>query len=134
MSKVCMLTAKQTKLDEFSMVLFNNVLSIPLILVLMLYFGEIPMLLHEPALSSPQFLFAATCSGLLGFAISFTSLWFLHETSPTTYSLVGSLNKIPTAMAGLVLFKAPTNINNLASIFAGLMAGVAFTYAKLNDR
>lgn len=26
-----------------------------------------------------------TISGLLGLAISFTSMWFLHQTSPTTY-------------------------------------------------
>jgi hypothetical protein len=40
---------------------------------------------------------------------SFTSLWFLSTTTPTTYSLVGSLNKVPTAVLGLVAFHTPWN-------------------------
>lgn len=31
---------------------------------------------------------------------SFTSLWFLSTTTPTIYSLVGSLNKVPLALIG----------------------------------
>ena len=50
---------------------------------------------------------------MLGFAISFASLWFLSKSTPTTYSLVGSLNKIPISIIGLVIFKTPTSVNNL---------------------
>ncbi|KAA8543755.1 hypothetical protein F0562_022068 [Nyssa sinensis] len=32
-------------------------------------------------------------------------MWFLNQTGPTTYSLLGSLNKIPISIAGIVLFK-----------------------------
>ena len=34
---------------------------------------------------------------------SFTSLWFLSSTTPSIYSLVGSLNKIPLAVIGLLV-------------------------------
>lgn len=135
----------------------------------------------------------ATASGLLGLAISFTSMWFLNQTSPTTYrcnmplqicrlvhanclkrlfiawdrvlntddellqtkeislefamsfeamewsfssmhsipmypflllthcirSLVGSLNKIPISIAGLMLFNVPLNLPNFFSILFG---------------
>ena len=33
----------------------------------------------------PMFWVVATASGILGLAISFTSMWFLHQTGPTTY-------------------------------------------------
>ncbi|KAK8596241.1 hypothetical protein V6N12_064740 [Hibiscus sabdariffa] len=67
----------------------------------------------------PMFWVVATASGLLGLAISFTSMWFLHQTGPTTYSLVGSLNKIPISIAGLALFKVPLSVPNLFSILFG---------------
>lgn len=44
------LTTNKTKLDEFSMVFLNNLLSLPLILGLMLFYGELPSVVHDPAL------------------------------------------------------------------------------------
>ena len=66
----------------------------------------------------------------MGFMISFASLWFLAETTAGTYSLVGSLNKIPVAIISLVAFNTPTNPKNVGSILIGLLAGVAFVRAK----
>ena len=105
----------------------------------------------------PMFWVVATASGLLGLAISFSSVWFLHQTGPTTYrwdnstnlivstenvymkgrnmhssdnskvlitfvlffSLVGSLNKIPISVAGILLFNAPVSVENFCSIVFG---------------
>lgn len=55
--------------------------------------------------------------------ISFTSLWFIGTTTPTIYSLVGSLNKVPLAFIGLFAFSTPWNSQNLLSIMVGLAAG-----------
>ncbi len=82
------------QLDEFSMVFYNNLLSLPLILVLIIWNGEATTLWSEPALRNPQFLFVACLSALLAFGISFASLWFLSTTTATVYSLTGSLNKV----------------------------------------
>ena len=75
MDRVVALTANQTKLDEFSMVFYNNLLSLPLLGGLMWAFGELERLPLEPALRNPAFLFAACASAALGFGISFTTLW-----------------------------------------------------------
>ncbi|KAA3464489.1 GDP-mannose transporter GONST1 isoform X1 [Gossypium australe] len=72
-------------------------------------------------------------------------MWFLHQTGATTYSglnvsifvicsLVGSLNKIPLSVAGIVLFHVPTSLENSASIFFGLLAGVFFARAKMREK
>lgn len=131
-------TAKQyTKsgnLNEFSMVLLNNTLSLPLGILLIFIFNEVDYLLKTPLLRLPSFWLVMTLSGFLGLAISFTSLWFLHQTGATTYSLVGSLNKIPLSVAGILLFKVPTSLENSASIFFGLLAGVFFARAKMRER
>ncbi|XP_042472618.1 GDP-mannose transporter GONST1-like [Zingiber officinale] len=122
---------KSGNLNEFSMVLLNNTLSLPLGIVLMFAFQEVQYLYETPLLRMPMFWLVITLSGILGLAISFTSLWFLHQTSATTYSLVGSLNKIPLSIAGLFLFKVRTSMQNLLSILFGLLAGVCFAKAKL---
>ncbi|KAF3440596.1 hypothetical protein FNV43_RR18880 [Rhamnella rubrinervis] len=131
-------TAKQyTKsgnLNEFSMVMLNNTLSLPLGIILIFVFREVDYLLKTPLLKSPEFWSVMTLSGFLGLAISFTSMWFLHQTGATTYSLVGSLNKIPLSVAGIVLFHVPTSLENSASIFFGLVAGVFFARAKMRER
>lgn len=134
MDKVCSLTANKTKLDEFSMVFLNNLLSLPLILLLMYYYGELPSVIHDPALQDPYFVAAACASALLAFFMSFASLWFLSTTTATTYSLVGSLNKIPVALIGLVAFDVPWNVQNLASVLVGLVGGIVFVKAKATGK
>ncbi|KAK3211730.1 hypothetical protein Dsin_016436 [Dipteronia sinensis] len=131
-------TAKQVtksgNLNEFSMVLLNNTLSLPLGVLLIFVFNEVDYLSKTPLLRLPSFWLVMTLSGFLGLAISFSSMWFLHQTGATTYSLVGSLNKIPLSVAGILLFKVPTSLENAASIFFGLLAGVIFARAKMRER
>ncbi|XP_042017181.1 GDP-mannose transporter GONST1-like [Salvia splendens] len=128
-------TAKQVtksgELNEFSMVMLNNSLSLPLGVMLVCGFKEVDYLVETSLLRSGWFWVVMTFSGLLGLAISFTSMWFLHQTGATTYSLVGSLNKIPLSVAGILLFKVPTSLENSASILFGLLAGVLFARAKM---
>jgi GDP-mannose transporter len=57
-------------------------------------------------------------------------MWFMSTTTATTFSLVGSLNKIPIAVLGMLLFNAPMNMNNILSVSVGLLAGVIFVRAK----
>ncbi|KAL9377746.1 hypothetical protein Peur_029081 [Populus x canadensis] len=125
---------KSGNLNEFSMVMLNNTLSLPLGLILIFVFNEVDYLSRTPLLRLPTFWFVATLSGFLGLAISFTSMWFLHQTGATTYSLVGSLNKIPLSVAGILLFHVPTSLQNSASILFGLLAGVFFARAKMRER
>eukprot|EP00197_Chlamydomonas_leiostraca_P010279 CAMPEP_0202885236 /NCGR_PEP_ID=MMETSP1391-20130828/41562_1 /ASSEMBLY_ACC=CAM_ASM_000867 /TAXON_ID=1034604 /ORGANISM="Chlamydomonas leiostraca, Strain SAG 11-49" /LENGTH=360 /DNA_ID=CAMNT_0049568479 /DNA_START=49 /DNA_END=1131 /DNA_ORIENTATION=- len=130
MDKVAEHTTNKQRMDEFSMVYYNNLLSLPCIAVLMWQFGEFGGLTAQPALRNTEFLVVAGAGGIIGFAISFSSLWFLSQTTATIYSLVGALNKIPVAIVGLLVFKEPTNPKNLASIVIGLLAGVLFVQAK----
>ncbi|MED6156391.1 GDP-mannose transporter gonst1 [Stylosanthes scabra] len=125
---------KSGNLSEFSMVLLNNTLSLPLGLFLIIVFNEVDYLLRTPLLRLPSFWLVMTFSGFLGLAISFSSMLFLHHTGATTYSLVGSMNKIPLSVAGIILFKAPTSLENSASILFGLLAGVFFAKSKMRDK
>lgn len=116
--------------DELGMVVYNNLLSIPMIAVLIFVTGEAWRLDQEVALKHWGFQLAAAASAVIGFWISIASMWFLSCTTATTFSLVGSLNKIPLAVLGMLLFKAPTSLNNVVSVMIGLAAGVVFAHAK----
>ena len=130
MESVSKFTVNKTRLDEFSMVYLNNTLSLPPLLFITWATGEFAMLPSEPALQDPMFLLAGASSALLAFGISFASLWFLSTTTATTFGLVGSLNKIPLAVIGLVAFNQPWSLPNVASIAVGLVAGIVFVRAK----
>lgn len=131
MDKAKQLT-RSGSLNEISMVLLNNMLSLPFAIFLIILFEEWKYVINADVIRMPMFWFVATASGLLGLSISFTSMWFLNQTGPTTYSLVGSLNKIPLSIAGIVLFKVPLSLPNCFSILFGLFAGVFFARAKMS--
>lgn len=78
------------RMGELSMVYYNNLLSLGPIAVLALWFGEVPRLRHQEALLNPEFLIVAVVGGLLGFLISFASLWFMSRSSATVFSLTVS--------------------------------------------
>lgn len=134
MKEARQVTQNGAPLGEFSMVLLNSVLSLPFCLALVVLMGEATYVMESPLTFSPPFLFAATLSGLLGLLISFSSMWCLHLTSPTTFSLVGSCNKVPLAILGIMLFNAPVNLPNLAGIFVALFGGILFAYAKVSQK
>ena len=133
MDKVKKLVKNPRGLDEFSMVLYNNLLSIPFVVVLMIQNGEVPRFLTEAREQPPSFFVAAGISGVVGFGISIASLWFLSRTSATTYSITGSLNKIPTVVFGYLFFATQTSFWNLLSVAFGLGAGLCFTAAKIKE-
>ena len=86
-------------------VFYNNLLSLPLLCVVALVNGEFTRIASEPALFNSGFQLAASMSALCGFLISFCSLWFLSTTTATTYSLVGSLNKVRLYV---VIYRGPS--------------------------
>jgi len=130
MDKVQVLCGKTGGFDECSMVWYNNLLSIPFVSVLVLAFREHETIWDQHAFHAWGFQAAAVGSGVIGFAISFCSLWFLSTTTATTYSLTGSLNKIPLAIIGLLSFNAQPTRSNTVSILIGLLAGVVFGVVK----
>lgn len=118
------------KMATHSQVYYNNILSIPFVVGLVIVFQEPAKLMQDDSIYNPAFQFIAVLSCVVGFSISYATLWFLSTTTPTSYGLVGSLNKIPVAVIGILMFNAPTSRTNLISIGVGLAAGVLFVRAK----
>lgn len=132
MDRVANVREDGKRMSESSMVYYNNLLSLGPIAALAIGFGEVPVkLMTQQALHNPEFLMVALAGALLGFGISFSSLWYMSRSSATVFSLTGSMNKVVVALAGILLFHEAAGFWNLVAIGIGLLAGVIFVVAKM---
>ena len=47
--------------------------------------------------------------------------------------MVGSLNKLPIALSGLIFFDAPITVPSVSAIGVGFVSGVVYTLAKVKQ-
>jgi len=120
---------KGTKLSEFGSVFYNNFLSLPLVLALV-YLDGLEGISEYPQIYDRGFLLVLVFSGFSSVSISFASFWTVKVTSPTTYSIVGSLNKIPLTIMGVIVFSTQLSTFGAISIVIGLSGGVVYSWCK----
>lgn len=70
-------------------------------------------------------------SGVSAFGMSYASAWCVRTTSSTTYSMVGSLNKLPIAISGLVFFGDVATFSNVSAILIGTFILALFMFMFL---
>lgn len=128
---------KLTNFKDFDTMFYNNLLSIPILLICSLVLEDWSaenLSRNFPADNGTSVVMAMVFSGLSSVGISYTSAWCVRVTSSTTYSMVGALNKLPIALSGLVFFDAPINFFSISSIFVGFAAGLAYAVAKQKQK
>lgn len=123
----------RTRMTKSQMAYYNSMLGIPIVFAAAVVMGELPSGLYAPQMSSFGFVFAATASGVVGFMLQFASLWCLSATSPTTYAMVGSFNKVPTAVLGVLLFNTPLTPKLATFVGVGIVGGLMFSHAKSRE-
>jgi len=121
---------KKTQLDEWGMVFYNNLLAVPTLLPILLVSGELSALSEQTPSVSKVFLVLFIWSGISGLCLSVSSFWAIKTTSPTTYSIVGSLNKIPLTLLGFVFFGVTVTTFGGVSIAVGLFAAFIYSIEK----
>lgn len=124
---------KLTNFKDFDTMYYNNLLSIPILLLSSLMFEDwsaINLEKNFPADNRFAAISAIVLSGVTSVGISYCSAWCVRVTSSTTYSMVGALNKLPIALSGLVFFNAAVNFWSVSSIFVGFVAGLVYAVAK----
>jgi GDP-mannose transporter len=125
-------TRDDVDLSKFEMVFYNNLLSIPLLLPVSLALGEVGVLMDNlPVVLSWSFVSVNLIAGSMGFFLNLASLWCVGSTSATTYALVGSVNKIPVSLLGVLLFDAVVTSQSAAYIAVSMAGGFIYTYVKL---
>lgn len=124
---------KLTNFKDFDTMYYNNLLSIPILLICSFVFEDwssANVSLNFPADNRATTITAMVLSGASSVGISYCSAWCVRVTSSTTYSMVGALNKLPIALSGLIFFDAAVNFWSVSSIFVGFVAGLVYAVAK----
>ncbi|KAI3405827.2 VRG4 [Candida oxycetoniae] len=124
---------KLTNFKDFDTVYYNNLLSIPVLLVATFAledWSSANLKKNFPLENGAAVFIAMIISGASTVAISYCSAWCVRVTSSTTYSMVGALNKLPIALSGLIFFDAAVNFWSVSSIFVGFAAGLVYAVAK----
>lgn len=124
---------KLTNFKDFDTMFYNNLLSIPMLLVATFVFEDWSpenIARNFPAENRTATILAMVFSGASSVAISYCSAWCVRVTSSTTYSMVGALNKLPIALSGLIFFNAAVNFWSVSSIFVGFISGLVYAVAK----
>lgn len=124
---------KLTNFKDFDTMYYNNLLSVPVLLVALLLFEDWSaenIARNFPPESKNAVIMLMVFTGASSVGISYCSAWCVRVTSLTTYSMVGALNKLPIALSGLIFFDAAINFWSVSSIFVGFVSGLVYAMAK----
>ncbi|KAI9762333.1 MAG: GDP-mannose transporter [Chaenotheca gracillima] len=127
---------KITNFKDFDTMFYNNLLTIPILLVCSLVvedWSSENIAKNFPPEIRNNLIMAMVFSGLSSVFISYTSAWCVRVTSSTTYSMVGALNKLPIAVSGLVFFDAPVTFGSVSAISIGFVSGIVYAVAKVRQ-
>lgn len=121
------------KLSKFGMVMVNNLLGIVFLLPASYLKGEVSAFLRADAIHTPAYALSNLFAGFVGFFLNFASLSCVQATGPTTYAIVGSVNKIPVTFLGYFLFADPITSKQWFFIAVSMAGGFLFSYAKIQS-
>eukprot|EP00759_Apiculatamorpha_spiralis_P039489 PhF_6_TR38339/c0_g1_i1/m.57160/K15356/VRG4, GONST1; GDP-mannose transporter len=115
------------EIGRYGPVFYNNLLSLPFLII-------------PAAVTSSGFVDSMEQTSMggwicltimlgIGAVMTFASFWCMKLTSPTAYSVMGSLNKVPLALIGIVIFGTyPTSLGAFG-ISISLTGGVIYAWA-----
>ena len=124
---------KHVKLSKFGMVFVNNMLCIAFLLPAALMRGEVYSFLTTKGLHTMDYFGKNSLAGFMGFFLNFAALNCVSATGPTTYAVVGSLNKVPVAFLGYFMFDSLITRETWFFICVSLCGGFMYSYAKIQQ-
>merc|ERR1712232_926182 len=93
--------------------------------------GEMKTFLQTTAIHTPDYFMKNMFAGFVGFFLNFASLNCVSVTGPTTYAIIGSVNKIPVAILGYLLFDSVITRETWFFICVSMAGGFLYSYAKI---
>ncbi len=124
---------KTIKLSKFGMVFYNNLLCAFFLLPVTMMNGELATFMKTDAIHTFDYGWKNSFAGFVGFFLNFASLNCVANTGPTTYAIVGSMNKIPIAILGWMLFQAKITPQAWFFIGVSMCGGFLYSYAKIRS-
>lgn len=121
------------KMTKFGMVYANNVLCIAFLLPVAYALGEVHLFYNTNGIHTIDYALKNLFAGFVGFFLNFASLSCVQATGPTTFAIVGSLNKVPITFLGYFIFDSAISGETLFYIGISLCGGFLYSYAKIQS-
>lgn len=122
---------KTVKLSTFGMVHVNNALCVAFLLPIAMMRGEVVTYFDTDAIHTMEYFFKNLFAGFVGFFLNFASLSCVQVTGPTAYAIVGSLNKVPVAFLGYIMFDSVITFDTWCYIGVSMCGGFLYSYAQI---
>lgn len=124
---------KHIQMSKFGMVFVNNVLCIAFLLPAALLMGEVATFVQTDEIHTADYAIKNAFAGFVGFFLNFASLNCVAVTGPSTYAIVGSLNKVPVAILGYLLFDNVIESKTWFFIGVSMLGGFLYSFAKIRS-
>lgn len=119
--------------NPWKITLYNNVNASFLFLPLILFSGEIPVILNSPLTRTPHYWFLLGCSGLLGVSISFATAAQIKYTSPLTHNVSATAKSAAQTVIALMVYRNPSTSLFGLSVFIVLAGSFAYTLVRRSE-
>lgn len=120
--------------DKWRLAAYNNINAAILFVPLMVFQGEVDvLLLQSEVLLSPSFWALMTLGGCFGFCIGIVSILQIQVTSPLTHNISGTAKAAVQSILAFYIFQNPTTIKNMMGIGITLAGGLAYAYVRRQE-
>lgn len=116
--------------NPWKITLYNNVNASFLFIPLILFSGEVPLILDSNELRSPSYWALLCVSGLLGVSISFATAAQIKYTSPLTHNVSATAKSAAQTVIALMIYKNPITALGGFAVVIVLFASLAYTLVR----
>eukprot|EP01063_Lacrimia_lanifica_P040691 TRINITY_DN9329_c0_g1_i1.p1 TRINITY_DN9329_c0_g1~~TRINITY_DN9329_c0_g1_i1.p1 ORF type:complete len:338 (+),score=118.76 TRINITY_DN9329_c0_g1_i1:42-1055(+) len=117
------------EMGRWGPVYYNNVLSLPPLLLPTMFMYSDWVVKAQDLLSNSAVVVVMGVLMVVSAIMTMTSFWCMSATSPTTYSVVGGLNKVPLTVIGIYVFNQFPTQTGTIGIMGALGGGLLYTHA-----
>lgn len=119
--------------NPWKITLYNNINASFLFLPLILFSGEIGVILNSPLTRTVNYWVLLILSGLLGVSISFATAAQIKYTSPLTHNVSATAKSAAQTVIALLVYKNPINVFGGLSVFLVLVASLLYTLVRRSE-
>lgn len=116
--------------NPWKITLYNNVNASILFLPLILFSGELPLLMRTEEIRTLNYWFLLSCSGLLGVSISFATAAQIKYTSPLTHNVSATAKAAAQTIIALMVYRNPITSLGVFAVIIVLTASLAYTLVR----
>jgi hypothetical protein len=125
------LLSKKLNLNSFSLMFYNNIQSLPFVLLLCLYNNDFSFFLSFPKLFDFDFIICFIFQSMLAFFLNLSIYLCTNYNSPLSTSIVGHIKNIITTLFGYLFFKDFSyNFINVVGLSISLIASIYYSMIK----